>query len=275
MSFSRKMKQSFIASVYVFLIVLMGTGIYFFFLKPPATCFDNKRNQDEQGVDCGGMCQVVCQENIIGTDLEITEIAFVKSQAGQYDVLGKIYNANDEIGASSFVYTVLLQDGAGNVLATRSGESYILPQETKYLLELNLATEIIPVSASLRISEVKWERFTGFQEKPVINVYQKRYNAISSGAGFGEAYGLLSNESPYDFRSIIVKVILRDIAGNPLAFNTTEMRTVKSHEERDFRLVWPNAFSGTVEKIEMEVDADVYHSENFMRQYFPGGKFQE
>ena len=125
------------------------------------------------------------------------------------------------------------------------------------------------------MSEVKWARFSGYQEKPSINIYQKRYNKISSGAGFSEAFGLLVNDSPYDFRSIFVRVILRDDDNKPLAFNTTEMRTVKSQEERDFRLVWPSTFLGTVEKMEMEVDADVYHSHNFVRQYLPGGKFQE
>jgi len=40
---------------------------------------------------------------------------------------------------------------------------------------------------------------------------------------------------------------------------------------RDFRLVWPSAFPGRVENIEMIVDADVYHSENFIKQYFLRG----
>ncbi len=275
MALSRKMKQFVIAGISALSIVLIAIGIYFSFLKPPETCFDGRQNQDEQGVDCGGTCQAVCKENITALPVEITEIAFVQSRNGQYDILGKIHNPNDEIGASTFVYTALLKDGVGNVLAVRSGKSYILPQENKYLLELNLLAETEPVTASLEISEIEWERFSGFQEKPSINIYQKRYSPISSGAGFGEAYGLLSNESPYDFRSIIVRVILRDATGKPLAFNATEMRTVKSREERDFRLVWPSAFSGTVERIEMEVDADVYHSDNFIRQYLPGGRYQE
>lgn len=275
MALSRGVKRFVIASAYFLVIVLLAVGAYYAFFKAPETCFDGKRNQNESGIDCGGVCQAVCKENVIGTDLEIREIVFVPGNNGQYDILGKLYNPNDEIGASSFAYVAELRDSAGTVLATRSGTGYILPQENKYIFELNLVTPTVPANASLRISEIEWARFSGYQEKPSINIYQKRYGQISSGVGFGEAYGLLSNESPYDFRSIIVRVILRDGNGNPLAFNSTEMRTVRSHEERDFRLVWPSAFPGTVEKVEMEVDADVYHSDNFMRQYLPGGKFQE
>lgn len=275
MTLSRGSKRLVIACIYFSSIVLLAVAAYYAFFKAPETCFDGKQNQNEQAIDCGGVCQAVCKEDVTGIDLEIKEIVFVPGGNGQYDILGKIYNPNDEIGAVSFTYTAELRDGSGKVLATRSGTGYILPQENKYILELGFASSATPVTASLRISDIEWARFSGYQEKPSINIYQKRYGQISSGAGFGEAYGLLSNESPYDFRSIIVRVILRDASGKPLAFNATEMRTVRSHEERDFRLVWPSAFPGTVEKVEMEVDADVYHSDNFIRQYLPGGKFQE
>lgn len=275
MVLTRRNKQYVIAGVYFVLAVFLSTVIYYAFIKAPETCFDNRQNQDEAGADCGGVCALACQEIIVGEDLSVKEMTFVPGGENRYDVLGKIYNPNDEIGASAFAYTVTLKDGAGMVLATRSGKSYILPQENKYILELNLETAAVPASVSFDIRDAQWERFSGYQAKPTISIYQKRYGQISSGSGFGEAYGLLSNESPYDFRSIAVKVVLRDDAGTPLAFNMTEMRTVQASEERDFRLIWPSAFPGTVAKVEMEVDADVYHSDNFIRQYLPGGRFQE
>lgn len=270
----RRHKQIVIISVYILLFTLLGLGIYYA-VKPAETCFDQKQNQDEQGVDCGGVCALACKEIVIGQDLEQREVSFVPGGSGRYDVLGKIHNPNDEAGASSFRYVFELKDASGQVVASRSGESFILPQQTKSLVEVNLETAGTPVSASLRLSGIGWEKFSGYQEPPAVNVYQRRYGEISSGAGFSEAYGLVSNESSYDFRSISVKVILRDGSGKLLALNTTEMRTIRSQEERDFRLIWPNSFPGTVEKVEMEVDADVYHSDNFMQQYLPGGKFQE
>ncbi len=272
---SRELHRFIIVTIAFTLLVLLGLGVYFAFLKPQETCFDGRQNQDEQGTDCGGICANACVEKIIGVDLERKEVSFVPAGTGSYDVLGQIYNPNDVAGASSFRYVFELKGADGRVLATRSGESYILPQETKYLPAVNVAAPGTVTSVTLVISDVQWERFSGYRERPAVNIYQKRYNQISSGAGFGEAYGLLSNESPYDFRSLSVIVILRDGGGKLLALNTTEMRTVQAGEERDFRLVWPTAFPGTVERVEMTVDADVYHSENFLRQYLPGGRFQE
>jgi hypothetical protein len=161
------------------------------------------------------------------------------------------------------------------VIATRTRESFILPQERKTLIEIGIESLEAPTQATLRIEDISWERFSGYQDRPNINIYQKRYNQISGGVGFGEAFGLVSNESPFDFRTLTVKVILRDSAGKALAANSTEMRTVTSGEERDFRLVWPEAFPGAVESVDMEVDADYYHADNFLEQYLPGGRFQD
>lgn len=271
---SRQGRQLVIGTVYLVLFIAIGTGVYFGYIKPKPTCFDGKMNQDELGIDCGGIC-ALCPEQVASLDLQTKETVFVPSGQNRYDVMAKVYNPNDTAGASSFEYQFELKDAAGRVLASRTGKNFILPQETKYLLEFNLDVTDDPSSATLTLSHIDWQSFSGYSEKPSVNIYQKRYSQISSGSGYSEAFGLVSNQSPYDFRSLLVKVILRDADGQPLAFNQTEMRTVVSHAERDFRLVWPNAFPGTVEKVEMEVEADVYHSDNFIQQYLPGGQFQE
>lgn len=270
---SRVVRRVVIASIFLSFSAISVWGTYSVFIKAPETCFDTKQNQNEQGIDCGGVCTNVCVEVVVGQDLVLEEVSFVLGGSNQYDVLGRIANPNNDIGASEFRYTFELKDGSGRILATRSGRSYILPRESKSLIALNLETGAVPVIATLRLSEVVWERASGYQQEPVINIYQKRYGQIADGFGFSEVYGLLSNESPYDFRSIIIQVILRDASGKLLALNTTEMRTVISRESRDFKLVWPMSFPGTVDRVDMEVDADVYHSENFVKQYFPGSRY--
>lgn len=271
---SRRKKQSVVVSVYLFLFTLLSVLFYYAFIKAPETCFDGKKNQNEQGIDCGGVCGA-CVEIVTGEDIQFKETSFVRGGENRYDVLAKIYNPNGEAGASSFIYVASLKDSAGNILVSHSGTGYILPFETKYILDLNLETTATPATALVTIRDVQWARFSGYQEKPDVSITQKHYNVVSSGAGFGEATGLLTNNSPYDFRAILVQVILRDGEGKPLALNSTVMNTVRSNENRDFRLVWPTAFPGSVENVEMVVDADVYHSENFIRQYAPGGKFQD
>ena len=40
--------------------LILGTLFYFIFIDVEKTCFDNKLNQDEVNVDCGGVCGGAC-----------------------------------------------------------------------------------------------------------------------------------------------------------------------------------------------------------------------
>lgn len=271
----RTQKKIAIGASFALIFLAFLSAVYFIFFYQSPTCSDGIQNGKEGGIDCGGKCANICEEVVTGQNFEIEEVAIMPGGSDRYDVLGKIYNPNDTEGASSFRYTIELRNASGEVIATKSNKSFVLPQEKKTLIEIGIESAQVPSEAVLRIDEINWERFSGYQERPNINIYQKRYNQISGGVGFGEALGLVSNESLYDFRSIIVKVVLRSREGVPLAVNMTEMRTINAGEERDFRLLWPEPFPGTVEIVEMEVDADYYNAENFLKQYLPGGRFQE
>lgn len=273
LSMSRLFRQFLIAAPVLLLLIALLFWVYSTYLRTPPTCNDGIQNQDEEGIDCGGsVCVAACQVELVGEALQSQEVVFIPVGNNHYDVLGKLYNPNDTLGASTFRYTFILKGANGEVVAERSGESYILPQEGKNLIEVNLESTVAPRTVELTTSDITWERFSGYQEKPSIPIYQKRYTVLPPGPVFSEVFGLLSNESPYDFRSIIVKVILRDAMGKPLAINKTRQDNIRAGEKRDFTLVFPIPFLGSVEKVDMEVDADVYHSQNFVKQYFPTGE---
>lgn len=274
LAITRETKRLIVGIIYLLIATTLG-GFVYWINKPAPTCFDAKQNQNEEGVDCGGVCALACVVKLTGEDIQVKEVSFVPDSAGVYDAFAVIYNPNGSVGGKSFTYVLTLRDASGKELSHERGTSWILPRETKTLLAFKLPAGTPPSAAAIDITDVDWQNFTGYQEKPNLNVYQKRYTAISSGVGFGEATGTLVNESPFDFRTINIKVVLRDASGRVLAVNQNEMRTVAVNEQRDFRLVWPTAFPGTVAKVDVEVDADVYNSENFIKRYFEGGQFQE
>lgn len=267
------MKRLLVIAGFLTFFGVIGGLIYIAFIRVAPTCTDGKQNQKEEGIDCGGVCAKRCEPPLQTEQLETKEVAWMPTGSGMYDALVKVYNPNDIAGASLFTYTVSLKDATGRTLVERRGTSFILPQETKYLVEFQLATTFEPAQATVVFSDVTWERFEGYTEKPRISVTHQAYGKVTSGPGYGAATGLVMNESPYDFRSILVKVVLRDASGKPIGVNMTEMRTMRSKEQRDFRLVWPTAFPGEVVTSEMVVDADVYHTSNFIRQYSPTTPF--
>lgn len=263
-----------IAIIIIYLIIFSIFGLLaYWIVKPDSTCFDGKRNQREEGVDCGGSC-APCERNIQAQPLIISEKSFVYGGPGKYDVMAKISNPNNLFGSSGFSYEFILRDSSGKEIAGRIGKEFILPAETKYIIEIGLETDMPPRDINVEISDAGWEEFSDY-EKPRLNIYNKHFNLISSGVGFGEAFGLLRNESPFDFNFIKINVVLRNSSGKPVAFNSTDMRTVNANEQRDFRLLWPSSFPGEVQNVEMEAEVDVYNSQSFIKKYLPGEKFQK
>jgi hypothetical protein len=79
----------------------VGTWIYLA-VRPVPTCFDGKTNQGEEKTDCGGpcpSCAVVYEAP--PEDFVVRESAVLPGgQPGTYDVLARVQNPNDELGAS-------------------------------------------------------------------------------------------------------------------------------------------------------------------------------
>jgi len=269
---SQQRKRAIVILVYLAIFIIAGYFFYSFF-KPEETCSDNIKNQNEEDVDCGGVC-AKCNK-IEARNLEIGKSGILPSVAGAYDFWAEIMNPNNTFGSSNFKYKISIKDASGNVLAQREAVGFILPGERKYVVENNIGAEGVPASAEMEILDSTWVEFNEFYERPQVKIVNKNYNEVTSGVGFSEAKGLLKNESPYDFSLIKLQVILRNTEGYVIALNSTEMRTVKSGEDREFKVLWPNQFPGIVSNMEAQAEVNIFDSQSFLQQYFKAQKFQE
>lgn len=255
-----KVKRIVIIAVYILLFLALIFLIYLF-AKPEATCFDGIQNQAERGVDCGGPCSP-CSEVVETKELAIQEVAVVDGGNGTYDAIAKISNPNDSIGAKEFGYTFRLKDVDGNVLASKTGNSFILPADSKFVAELGLFVQggLIPTSASIELSDIRWENVSDGIGKPQIGVYSKRFGKSPMGEG-SEAAGIIRNESNHDIKEVSIVVVLRDENEKIVGVNTTRKDFVHIKEERDFLMTWPYALNATVQKIEVDPQTNIFDSE--------------
>jgi len=270
-----KFKRIVIIIIYLVIFLFIISAIVYA-VKPKPDCFDGKLNQNEQGIDCGGVCEKKCE--IIAEDpIQVLEANFVPSGlSNKHDLYGYIYNPNSLFGSPEFSYKFSVKDASGKVIVEKSGKNFVLPGERKYLIETNLDILENPYSVELSIENVKWSEFNvGDYQKPDLKIVNKNYDKIVSGVGFSEVKGLLKNESQFDFASIDVYVILRSPEGKIIALNSTRMDVVKAGENRDFRVFWPSRFSGEVRTVETQTDVNVFKSEAFVKRYFNTKKFQE
>ncbi|HWQ60625.1 MAG TPA: FxLYD domain-containing protein [Candidatus Fimivivens sp.] len=267
----RSMKRLRITSVVILFLVAVGAVAYYLF-RPAQTCIDGRRNQNETGVDCGGVCGP-CTDVLDPDPFVVREAAFVSGNgSGIYDVFVKVHNPNDTIGAAQVRYDIVLKDTSGSEVGRIPGVDSLLPQETRLLVAVGAHVTGIPASVEVSFRDATWQRFSGYQERPQLTVYRTRFDKLSSGPYFGQVFGTLRNESSYDFRSVTVKMVLRDASGTPVALNQTEINTVLAGDNRDFTLIFPKAFPGDVASVEAETDADFFHQDNFIKRYRSGNE---
>ncbi|MEN8252326.1 MAG: hypothetical protein ABFQ53_01995 [Patescibacteria group bacterium] len=269
---TRKQKRIFISLIYFTFFALFVSLLVVIFATEE-TCFDGIQNQKEEAIDCGGPC-VSCPEEIKGKDLVVKDSYVVYGGENKYDIVSSVNNPNALYGGEVVEYSVALLDSKGDVLQKRKGETFILPNETKYIIEVGLESEEKPSSAKVMINDVEWVKFTEF-DSPQILVRNQRAGLSDRTGVFAEAFGLVSNESPFDFHNIVIHVVLLDSQGKPIAVNKTTKETFNSGAKEDFTLIWPHKFPGEIKSAQMQVETNIFDSLNFMKKYLPGGKYQE
>ncbi len=268
----RNKKRILIICIYATLFALFVWMIVAL-MKPNPTCFDGKQNQNEQEIDCGGVGEP-CLVELIGKDLIVEDAHVVYGGDGKYDVVANINNPNALYGGEVVYYTIEILDGNKNVISERSDKTFILPNEQKYIVEVGMETDNRPSNARITINDVDWIKFTEF-DSPQIIVKNQRFGLLENGTNYAEAFGIVSNESPYDFHNVTIHVILEDERGIPIAVNKTRMRTLDAESQREFKLVWPHEFSGTIKSAQMRTESNVFDSLNFMKKFLPGGHYQD
>lgn len=234
---------------------------------PAPTCFDKKLNQKEEKVDCGGPC-MPCAEEIVGKDIVVQKTFIVPAGEGKFDTVAEIHNPNPLFGGKKVYYTVELKDNSGKTLLKRNDQTFILPNENKYIIEVEWETPQQPADVEVTIDNVEWIKFTNF-DSPQIVVRNQRFGLIKNATSYAEAFGLVSNESPYDFHNVVINVVLFDDRDVPIAVNKTVQNTLDADTQREFRLTWPEPFPGNMKRSEMQAEANIFDSLNFMKKYIP------
>ncbi|KKR13082.1 MAG: Carboxyl-terminal protease [Candidatus Wolfebacteria bacterium GW2011_GWC2_39_22] len=121
-----------------FLLFFAGVifGIYTVVFKAKPTCFDNKQNAQETGVDCGGVCAPCAQRYA----QDITVESIIKFPAnGRVVVIADLRNDNEDYGFRDVVYTMIAEDETGSVLGSTSNHTFIYDGKTKgsrYIVDL-------------------------------------------------------------------------------------------------------------------------------------------
>lgn len=249
-----------IAIAIIFLLFLGSIGFLVYGLfphAPAASCGDGIQNQGEAGIDCGGPCVQICANP---EELILFQTKVIPTKEGFVDAFAELRNGNIAFGIPALRYTFEFYDAANALITSRAGVTYILPNDSKYIVE-----SAIPVAREAR--SVKFT-FHEPQFKAVKDYVKPRLVALNTASddelGFTRVRGIIANQTNNSYESVMLTVLLRDDVDRVIAVNKQEITTLVSNEQRFFDLRWPykKPFSRS---IQTRVETNVFDDANVIR----------
>jgi len=250
--------------LFYILSIIAFAGVIYFMTKPEMTCTDGIKNQGEEKTDCGGPCNV-CKKKLKVQKLQVKSIERADDGKGSEDILIRIYNPNEEYGAKSFKYKIY--DGkVSKDSYNYRGESFILPKESKYIIVNKYIAKSKGEKITVLINDesIDWRKITKLKD-PNLVIYNDKYSMETSGSAYSDLTGLLVNKSTVDYELIKIKGILRNSKEELVSASYQVMNTLPSGDKREFHIIFPIKFSDKVATKEIEVETNIFDSENYLK----------
>ncbi len=223
----RLRKQIFIA--FIFLLIL-SIPLYFLYLKfkPGPSCYNNRQDYNEEGVDCGGPCPP-CEVYKL-QDLIVKKPQIVIYPDQSMDVVVPVTNPNEEYGLKSFNYEIYFYGNNPNEVAKIEGNSFIFPLEEKYIIETAISSpKFLIKNATITINYKKENWVKTEERKPNIELLSYKYNE-----NYLEASILNKDYKNYD--KLNLYFLLYDEFNTLMGVVKTEVYDFKSNEVKNIKI---------------------------------------
>jgi hypothetical protein len=219
MTDSQRQRKKFIIAVVYITIFLSIVGVLVFWLFPYIPPAPPAKTQAVE-------------------PLLIEETAVLRSRDGYADVYAKIKNPNNNLGVALMYYTFTFKNQSTGELVKKEGVSFILPGETKYVVELEYPVAQNQVLESFSISEdLKWDELDRFSV-PKLVVRDIKYGPVDKPGLYYTLSAILANEEGYDLDKIDLVGVLLNKNNEVIGINKTILNTFRKNQQRYFEMIW-------------------------------------
>ncbi len=197
-------------------------------------------------------------------------------QNNDYDFLAKISNPNADYGSGNVEYALTFYNAGGQQVLSKTGSFYILPGQTKYVIDSPLRFEQLVSRADFKITSVDWQKLDLLAASgAALLVKNASFVQINQSSAFAKAGGEIFNSSDFDLNKVDVTVVILDQFQTPIAAGRTEIRTFLARTTRGFETTWFAPFVGQTNRADAEASTNVFENSNFLRQYGGQEKFKQ
>jgi len=211
-------KQFKIAGIFIAILTIIIVGIWLLSNIGGATCFDNIQNQGGKRIDCGGPCGL-CPEDIREVLIIISD-DIIPTTENNFDFVFSVKNPNKDWGVESVKYDLKFFNSTGLVFS-KQAETYILPGETKYIIEQKLSIDDL-FKIDIELSSLEWRKLKDFNEID-LRIKDQAYNILDNGGI--KLFGTIENKSNFDLNEIQAIGLLFN-NGKIISVGQTNVRTI-------------------------------------------------
>lgn len=206
------------------------------------------------------------QEKNTPLSVEFGEVSVLKIKADKFDIVGEVRNPNQGWYLASFDYYFLTGTGA-----TERRSSFLLPEEDRYLTELNWTSETNFSEAQIVLENLKWKKQADF-----VSLKDKVFRIAISAADFVSAQNLglaeelsvsqvkfkAENQSAYNFNRVDFAVLLFR-GGTMVGATRTFAADFKSGESREIKINFFHPLS-SVDTVLVAPEVDILNPDSYM-----------
>ncbi len=235
----RLVKQILYGAGYLIFFGLIILSVYYIWFKPAPTCFDDKQNQGETGIDCGGPCRP-CEIKTLSP----IQTSWVKYfPAGEQTVIAtEIKNPNLEYGAAPLSYVFEIYGSDGKQIKTINNKSFIYSSEIKYLVETIDITLKEIKEVKLTLFNPIWFSKVEFPE-PLTQIRELKTEAAPEKTLGPAASGFISNKNAFPLPKVRIIAFLLNQNGIQISASKTELENLPAFGERFFKITFPKNIS--------------------------------
>ncbi|MDO8408418.1 MAG: hypothetical protein Q7S95_04335 [bacterium] len=235
---------SILGAIVVAFIAIIGIATFY---KSP-TCTDGAKNQDEQGVDCGGSCAYLCTAGQEPPTVLFTKA--IPSGVGRLDVVALVENKNATAAAKDVPYTITVY-GFGQSLIQRVSGTLDLPPAGSvpvFVPGIVSGKQAVETSfLSIDGSAVKWYALPGDPRLlPSVSDI-----VLAGSTGSPRVTATLSNSDVAPMSNVRIVAIIRDASGNAVGASQTLIRTIPALGRATATFTWNAPFEGVPVSIQV------------------------
>ena len=246
MSWAAQRRLIILAIVGTVAVIVLGTIAFFIFNKP-ASCVDGKQNQDEEGIDCGGVCTHLCTARVVPP--VVSFVRELRQPNGRTDIIAYIKNPNPAAAAKNVRYTVELYGTDQAVIVTKDGVLDLAPgvEVPVYIPNFFSGNQQVD-KAFLSFDETSFQWFRR-EVPPLIPVVQNAQ--IIGTTETPRISATISNPFVTSLRSIKLVATVFNEEGNAIAASQTVVPELVPQGSTQVVFTWNAPFVDAVSRIDV------------------------